>query len=54
MQHSESPNESHCKAKAIGSNPLAGFEIQTPCSVVLAMGLGDWGKLLKVRGLITG
>ena len=54
LQLNGSKSKIHCKAKAIGSNPLAGFEIQTPCSAVLAMGLGDWGKLLKARGLITG
>ena len=42
------------KAKAIGSNPLAGFQVQIGCSKVLVMGLGDWGPPLERRGLITG
>jgi hypothetical protein len=42
------------KAKAIGSNPLAGFQVQIGCGAVLAMGLGNWGPPLERRGLMTG
>ena len=42
------------KAKAIGSNPLAGFHIQIPCGGVITMGLGDWGKPPEPGGLIQG
>jgi hypothetical protein len=41
-------------AKAIGSNPLAGFLVQKGCREVAARDLGDWGKRLELRRLITG
>jgi len=45
------------KAKAIGSNPLAGFQVQTYCKVGLAIGLGDrdWphGQLGLIKGLMN-
>jgi hypothetical protein len=50
MQHNGSQNKSHCKAKAIGSNPLAGFQVQIGCGAVLAMVLGEWGKPLDAVG----
>ena len=43
-----------CKAKAIGSNPLAGFLVQILSEAVGTMGLGDWGKPLEPSGLING
>jgi len=54
MQHSGSLHESYCNAKAIGSNPLADFQVEIRCGATLAMGLGDWGPPLECRWLITG
>jgi len=36
LQSSDFHHSSHCKAKAIGSNPLAGFPSQIPSSPVVA------------------
>jgi len=41
-------------AKAIGSNPLAGFPSQNPASPVGAGGLGAWPSKPEELGLING
>jgi len=52
LQRNAFPNESHCKAKAIGSNPLAGFPSQIPSSPVGAGVFGAWTSKPEGAGLI--
>jgi hypothetical protein len=40
LQHSASQNESHCKVKAISSDPLAGFSVQIGGRALLTVVLG--------------